>query len=279
MDDSRRTGSNTHIPFRQNKLTLALRDSFVESKENGSKMIMIGCVSPGSTFTDYSLNTLWYASKLGGTRKFVAGSFNHGLVGISTMSLSSSQLVRGKVGLNSSYDHTEKLSLQPTTGPSGEYGTKRPSLDNDSVQGILPSKPAKEPNVEKLTSNRKTVKSQQQNRASLGLVKTTSSKKDVKEETRKNNFIRQMEFDKKLEDEKYFSEAKQDSTGQEDLFNRYIETLKWESDIIRQESKIISQGIDDPVAAMQKNRKAMSQHIQSKLNMLQKLQQLMVEDA
>lgn len=239
-------------------------------------MMMIGCVSPGNTFTDYTLNTLWYASKLGSAKKFIASTYNNGHVGISSMSLNSSQLVRAKTGLNNSYDQTDKLSLQPTTGPSGEYGTKRPSIDNDSVQGVLQTKNLKE-GVEKLTSNRKTVKSQQQNRTTLGLLKTTSSKKDVKEEPRKNNFIRQMEIDQMNEDENLPSEGKGDKIGTDELFNRYIETLKWESDIIKQESKIIATGIDDPTTVLQKNKKAISQHIQSKLNMLQKLQQLMSE--
>jgi hypothetical protein len=277
MDEARKSGSNVHIPFRQNKLTLALRDSFVDSKEAGSKLIMIGCLSPGNTFTDYSLNTLWYASKLGATKRFVASTYNNGHIGVSSMSLNSSQLVRAKTGLNNSYDQTDKLSLQPITGPSCEYGTKRPSIDNDSANGLSNPKPVKDSQADKMTSNRKTVKSQQQNGRQLGLMKTNSSKRDVKEEPRKNKFIRQIELDKKLEDEKPLMDGKTESAGQEDLFNRYIETLKWESDIIKQESKLISQGVDDPVAVLQKNRKAIVQHIQSKLNMLQKLQQLMAD--
>lgn len=30
MDENRKTMANNHIPFRQSKLTLALRDSFIE---------------------------------------------------------------------------------------------------------------------------------------------------------------------------------------------------------------------------------------------------------
>lgn len=52
-----------HVPFRASKLTLILRDSFV-SKPNKSKVIMIACISPGSSSADHSLNTLRYADRL-----------------------------------------------------------------------------------------------------------------------------------------------------------------------------------------------------------------------
>lgn len=46
-----------HVPFRASKLTLVLRDSFI-MKSNKSRIIMIACISPGSTSSDHSLNTL-----------------------------------------------------------------------------------------------------------------------------------------------------------------------------------------------------------------------------
>lgn len=52
-----------HIPFRASKLTLILRDSFT-SKADKSKVIMIACISPGSSSADHSLNTLRYADRL-----------------------------------------------------------------------------------------------------------------------------------------------------------------------------------------------------------------------
>lgn len=53
----------SHVPFRGSKLTLVLRDSF-QNKTNKSKIIMLACVSPGSSSTDHSLNTLRYADRL-----------------------------------------------------------------------------------------------------------------------------------------------------------------------------------------------------------------------
>ena len=52
-----------HVPFRASKLTLILRDSFV-NKSNTGKVVMIACVSPGSSSSDHSLNTLRYADRL-----------------------------------------------------------------------------------------------------------------------------------------------------------------------------------------------------------------------
>ncbi|KRX02258.1 P-loop containing nucleoside triphosphate hydrolase [Pseudocohnilembus persalinus] len=52
-----------HVPFRGSKLTLILRDSF-QSKQYNSKVIMIACVSPGSSSSEHSINTLRYADRL-----------------------------------------------------------------------------------------------------------------------------------------------------------------------------------------------------------------------
>lgn len=52
-----------HVPFRASKLTLILRDSFI-NKQNKSKVVMIACISPGSSSADHSLNTLRYADRL-----------------------------------------------------------------------------------------------------------------------------------------------------------------------------------------------------------------------
>ena len=52
-----------HVPFRASKLTLILRDSFIAKVEK-SKVVMIACISPGSSSADHSLNTLRYADRL-----------------------------------------------------------------------------------------------------------------------------------------------------------------------------------------------------------------------
>ncbi len=53
-----------HIPFRASKLTMVLRDSFMSPEEDKIRIIMIACISPGSSSADHTLNTLRYASRL-----------------------------------------------------------------------------------------------------------------------------------------------------------------------------------------------------------------------
>ena len=53
---------NGHIPFRASKLTMVLRDSFINAAV--SKIVMIACVNPGSSSSDHTVNTLRYAERL-----------------------------------------------------------------------------------------------------------------------------------------------------------------------------------------------------------------------
>ena len=53
----------SHVPFRASKLTMVLRDSFI-GRSNKIRIIMIACVSPGSTSSEHTTNTLRYAIRL-----------------------------------------------------------------------------------------------------------------------------------------------------------------------------------------------------------------------
>jgi kinesin family protein 2/24 len=53
---------SSHVPFRASKLTMVLRDSFLN--EGSSKIVMIACINPGSTSADHTINTLRYAIRL-----------------------------------------------------------------------------------------------------------------------------------------------------------------------------------------------------------------------
>jgi kinesin family protein 2/24 len=61
--DAKKSGIDTHVPFRASKLTLVLRDSFV-TKNDKSKIIMIACVAPGITSANHTINTLRYSDRL-----------------------------------------------------------------------------------------------------------------------------------------------------------------------------------------------------------------------
>jgi hypothetical protein len=56
-------GGKKHIPFRQSKLTMVLRDSFIGGKSK-NHIIMIACISPDLSSSDHTCNTLRYAERL-----------------------------------------------------------------------------------------------------------------------------------------------------------------------------------------------------------------------
>ena len=62
--DSRKKGNiEQHVPFRNSKLTLVLRDSFL-GKADLCKIIMISCVSPSNHSANHTINTLRYSMRL-----------------------------------------------------------------------------------------------------------------------------------------------------------------------------------------------------------------------
>lgn len=63
IDTAKGQGSQgQHVPFRQSKLTMVLRDSFMASEK--VRILMLACVCPGSSSADHTLNTLRYAERL-----------------------------------------------------------------------------------------------------------------------------------------------------------------------------------------------------------------------
>ena len=55
-------GGSSHVHFRASKLTMVLRDSFLNKQS--AKIVMIACINPGSSSADHTLNTLRYADRL-----------------------------------------------------------------------------------------------------------------------------------------------------------------------------------------------------------------------
>jgi kinesin family protein 2/24 len=54
-------GDSRHVPYRQSKLTLILKDSFTS---NSARTAMIATLAPGSLSTDHTVNTLRYADRI-----------------------------------------------------------------------------------------------------------------------------------------------------------------------------------------------------------------------
>ena len=63
--DARKTKGNSehHVPFRNSKLTLVLRDSFLGDADL-CKIIMISCISPSNHSANHTINTLRYSMRL-----------------------------------------------------------------------------------------------------------------------------------------------------------------------------------------------------------------------
>ena len=61
--DTKKYKGETHVPFRNSKLTLVLRDSFL-GKANLCKIIMISCISPSNHSANHTINTLRYSDRL-----------------------------------------------------------------------------------------------------------------------------------------------------------------------------------------------------------------------
>ena len=66
----------THVPFRQSKLTMVLRDSFLASEK--VKIVMLTCICPGMSAANHTLNSLRYAERLKESR---GGQGGQGAVG------------------------------------------------------------------------------------------------------------------------------------------------------------------------------------------------------
>ena len=63
LDAKKKGNTEQHVPFRNSKLTLVLRDSFL-GKADLCKIIMISCVSPSNHSANHSINTLRYSMRL-----------------------------------------------------------------------------------------------------------------------------------------------------------------------------------------------------------------------
>ena len=309
MDENRKGGVG-HVPFRQAKLTFILRDSFTEQKSIRTKMIMIGCVSPGNSFTDYSLNTLWYASKLGGSKKQPASRYTNGAIssaigsstalpggnfgdtrsmaGIDNRSMGSSAILKTKTGVNTSFE--DRASLTGANGPAQTSGRKFSIEDGDSDNEQISQKPS--PGMvaaDKTPHLRKPAPARRQIFHTMNSGGRTSIRKDDREEPRKNNLLKGIDPEKPNPASK--TSAGSTKGGQSgvlpqshqveakvspsELFGRYIDALKWESEVVRQEARLAADSARDFEAALATHRHTMLGHIQSKISMLVKLQSML----
>ena len=63
LDAKKKGNIEQHVPFRNSKLTLVLRDSFL-GKADLCKIIMVSCISPSNHSSNHTINTLRYSMRL-----------------------------------------------------------------------------------------------------------------------------------------------------------------------------------------------------------------------
>ncbi len=63
LDARKKGNTDYHVPFRNSKLTLVLRDSFLGNADL-CKIIMISCISPSNHSANHTINTLRYSMRL-----------------------------------------------------------------------------------------------------------------------------------------------------------------------------------------------------------------------
>jgi len=58
LSDKKKLSKDTHIPYRDSKLTMLLQDSL----GGNAKALMIACISPSHMYVDETMSTLNYAT-------------------------------------------------------------------------------------------------------------------------------------------------------------------------------------------------------------------------
>ncbi|EAR84592.2 kinesin motor catalytic domain protein (macronuclear) [Tetrahymena thermophila SB210] len=130
-----------HVPFRASKLTLVLRDSF-QSKSDKSKIVMIACISPGSSSSDHTVNTLRYADRLKENKPPVKGGMPR---------IDAPQLIDEMPSYNINHNNIKsdnQLNDQPSSQKeqlSNRRNHSSNQMDDASPQQQLPPKQNKTP--------------------------------------------------------------------------------------------------------------------------------------
>ena len=108
--DVKKTKNDQHVPFRNSKLTLVLRDSFLY-KANLCKIIMISCVSPSNHSSNHTINTLRYADRL--KEKTANNNFGAGVQRKHTVNASNNNNLINSINNLNNFNNVKSPVLQP----------------------------------------------------------------------------------------------------------------------------------------------------------------------
>ena len=148
--DARKTKGNNeqHVPFRNSKLTLVLRDSFL-GKADLCKIIMISCVSPSNHSSNHTINTLRYADRLKEKTSSYnnisnnSNNTNNTVSSIPTKKINPPYVVNTNNNINSNYyaykvnnnkinkGTNNKLGISAISGKSNNFGLSKRTKDKD----------------------------------------------------------------------------------------------------------------------------------------------------
>ena len=138
LDARKAKGNNDqHVPFRNSKLTLVLRDSFL-GKANLCKIIMISCVSPSNHSSNHTINTLRYADRL----KEKTSSYNSGMPQKKTASVQGNNNNNLYKGNNNTTKTNNKM-------PNNKLGLSVSTASKNNNFGLAKKNKDKEKNKEK----------------------------------------------------------------------------------------------------------------------------------
>jgi len=156
--DARKAKGNSdqHVPFRNSKLTLVLRDSFL-GKANLCKIIMISCVSPSNHSSNHTINTLRYADRL----KEKTSSYNSGGGAPqrkTTLPQGTNNINLNKINNNNSKVNSKvannKLGLSANNvGKNNNYGLAKKTKEKEKEKRDISEGKTKNDNVGKKINN------------------------------------------------------------------------------------------------------------------------------
>ena len=208
--DNKKKRMEQHVPFRNSKLTLVLRDSFL-GKANLCKIIMISCISPSNHSSNHTINTLRYSDRLKEKTSLHNNYKNNNNVKKcnNQISYSNDNLVKvdkmivnklNFINNNNSTEFVEKSSSTKKIGKKNQklnnFFVDEDDLDEDNMQKLdLKPTPINEPNPKKnlnIAKRKFTLqKKTKTDRVDNNNIKMVSSIEDVKNKN-KNHIIEQI---------------------------------------------------------------------------------------
>ena len=289
--DVKKIKNEQHVPFRNSKLTLVLRDSFLY-KDNLCKIIMISCVSPSNHSSNHTINTLRYSDRL--KEKSNNNNFNGNFVKRkNTINVSHNNILFSSISSLNNNNFNDNVKFQDL-GSFSEMKKKFNYNDDSNINNVKISLRKKkfedkkvnnffddiddldEDNIQKLNLKPTIIKEfhikKQQNFAPKKKNKYTLQKKS------KNNEISNI----KDNNEKELIKSKEEINLQKNIFEEeenligeHMDIIKSEANLLTEEGNLISKikGITEENYSMEEYVPKIEEIIEMKLSYFKQLKQ------